>query len=141
MEKYEVLKKQEESRRPGKAVLLRSITQLCLTLCDPMDWGPPGFSVPEIFQAITLEWVVRPSSRESSHVFIQFSSVQFSCSVCLTFCNRMNRSMPGLPVAHHLSGLAQVHVHCIGDAIQPSHPLTPSASSALNLSQHQGLFQ
>ena len=36
---------------------------------------------------------------------------------------------------------AQVHVHCIGDAVQPSHPLTPSSTSALNLSQPQGLFQ
>ena len=40
----------------------------------------------------------------------------------------------------HLPKFAQVHVHCIGDAIQPSHPLRPSSPSALNLSQHQGLF-
>ena len=53
---------------------------------------------------------------------------------------RMDSSMPGLPVPHHLLKFAQVHVHCIGDAIQPS-PLTPSSPSALNLSQHQGLFQ
>ena len=49
-------------------------------------------------------------------------------------------STPGLPVPHHLPEFAQLHVLCIGDATQPSHPLTPS-SSALNLSQHQGLFQ
>ena len=49
-------------------------------------------------------------------------------------------STPGLSVPHHLLKFAQVNVHCIGDATQPSHPLTPS-SSALNLSQHQGLFQ
>ena len=48
--------------------------------------------------------------------------------------------MPGLPVPHHLPEFAQVDVHCTGDAIQQSHSLTPS-SSALNLSQHQGLFQ
>ena len=48
-------------------------------------------------------------------------------------------SKPGLPVPHHLSKFAQVHVYCIGDAIQPSHPLMPS--SAVNLSQHQVLFQ
>ena len=41
----------------------------------------------------------------------------------------------------HLPKFAQVHVHCIGDAIQPSHPLLPSSPSALNCSQHQGLFQ
>ena len=48
---------------------------------------------------------------------------------------------PGLPVPGHLPKLAKVHVHCIGEAIQPSHPLMPSFLSALNLSQHQGLFQ
>ena len=57
------------------------------------------------------------------------------------FCNPMNYSTPGLPVPHHLLKFAQVHVHCIGDAIQPSHPLMPSAPSAFNLFQHQGLFQ
>ena len=49
--------------------------------------------------------------------------------------------IPGLPVPHHLPKFTQVHVHCIGDAIQPSYPLTPSFPSAFNLSQHQGLFQ
>ena len=52
----------------------------------------------------------------------------------------MNCSMPGLPVSHHLLKFAQVHGHCISNAIQPSHPLTPSFS-VLNLSQHQGLYQ
>ena len=68
----------------------------------------------------------------------------FSQSVaqsCLTPCNPMNRSTPGLPVPHHLPKFAQVHVHCISDPIQPSHPLMPSCASTLNLSQHQELFQ
>ena len=56
-------------------------------------------------------------------------------------CNPMDCNMPGLPVPHHLLEFAQVHVHCISDAIPPSHPLTPSSPPALNLSQHQGLFQ
>ena len=46
-----------------------------------------------------------------------------------------------LPVPHHLLKFAQVHVYCIGDAIQSTHPMMPSCPSALNLSQHQGLFQ
>ena len=65
------------------------------------------------------------------------------CSVtqsCLTLSDPMDCSTPGLPVPHHLPKFAQVHIHCIIDAIQPSHPLTPS-SSALSLSQHQGLFK
>ena len=52
----------------------------------------------------------------------------------------MDCSMPGLPVPLHLPEFNQVHVHGISDAMQPSHPLTPSSSSSLNLSQHQGLF-
>ena len=52
----------------------------------------------------------------------------------------MDCSMPGFPVLHHLLELAQTHVHRVGDSIQPSHPLS-SPSPALNLSQHQGLFQ
>ena len=53
----------------------------------------------------------------------------------------MDCSIQGLPVPLHLLEFVQVHFHCISDAIQSSHPLTPSFPSALNLSQHQGLFQ
>ena len=49
----------------------------------------------------------------------------------------MDCSMPGFPVPHHLPEFAQVHLHCIGDAVQPSHPLMPSSLSALNLTQYQ----
>ena len=52
----------------------------------------------------------------------------------------MGCSTPGLSVPHYLLKFTQVHVHCISDAIQPSHPLMTS-SSALSLSQHQRLFQ
>ena len=47
--------------------------------------------------------------------------------------------MPDFPVHQQLPELAQIHVHQVGDAIQPSHPL--SAPPVFNLSQHQGLFQ
>ena len=53
----------------------------------------------------------------------------------------MDCSMPGFPIPHRLLKFAQVHVHCVGDAIQPSHPLSHSSPSALNPSRHQGLFQ
>ena len=68
---------------------------------------------------------------------IQFSSVAQSC---LTLCDTMDCSMPGFPV-HQLPELAQTHVHQVGDAIQPSHPLSSPSPPAFNLSQHQGLFQ
>ena len=60
--------------------------------------------------------------------------------LCLTLCNPMDCSFPGLLVLHHLPEFAQVHVHCIGDTIQPSYSLMPCSPSALNLSQCQRLF-
>ena len=71
--------------------------------------------------------------------YFQFSSVQSLGSVWL--CNSMDCSTPGLPVHHQLPELAQTHVHWVGDAIQPSHPPSSPSPPALNLSQHQGLFQ
>ena len=68
----------------------------------------------------------------------QFSSVTQSC---LTLCNPMNCSMPGLPVYHQLPEFTQTHIHQVGDAIQPSHPLSSPSPPAPNPSQHQGLFQ
>ena len=53
----------------------------------------------------------------------------------------MDCSTPGFPVHHQLLELAQTHVHRVGDAIQPSHPLSFPSPPAFNLSQHQGLFQ
>src|SRR5574341_595166 len=53
----------------------------------------------------------------------------------------MNRSTPGLLVLHHLPEFTQTHVHRIGDAIQPSHPLSSPSPPAPNPSQHQSLFQ
>ena len=138
------------------------VTQSCLTLCNPMDCSPSGFSMRGILQARILEWVAIPFSRGSSlprdrtwvsHIAgkyffpcgreaicisVQFSSVAQSC---LTLCEPMNRSMPGLPVHHQLPEFTQTHVHQVGDAIQPSHPLSSPSPPALSLSQHQGLLQ
>ena len=71
-------------------------------------------------------------------VSVQFSSVAQSC---LTLCDLLNRSMPGLRVHHQLPEFTQTHVHWVGDAIQPSHPPLSPFPPALNLSQHQGLFK
>ena len=74
--------------------------------------------------------------------FLKFHCCCFSVAqLCLTLCDPMGCNETGLPVPHHLPEFSQVHVHCIIDAVQPSHPLMPSSHSALNLSQHQGLFQ
>ena len=63
-----------------------------------------------------------------------------SLKLFLTLCDPMDYSTPGFPVLHHLLEFAQTHVHRVGDAIQPSHPLS-SPSPAFSLSRHQGLFQ
>ena len=68
----------------------------------------------------------------------QFSSVAQSCP---TLCDPLDCSTPGLPVYHQLPKFTQTHVHRIGDAIQPSHPLSSPSPPAFNLSQHHGLFQ
>ena len=114
----------------------------------------------EILQARILEVVAMPSSRGSSQpgiepglmspalaggslslappgkplIYIQFSSVT---QLCPTLCDPMNRSTPGLPVHHHLPEFTQTHIHRIGDAIQPSHPLLFPFPPAPNPSQHQ----
>ena len=69
---------------------------------------------------------------------LQFSSVAQSCP---TLCDPMNCRTPGLPVHHQLPEFTQTHVHQIGDAIQPSHPLSSPSPPAPNPSQHQSLFQ
>ena len=71
--------------------------------------------------------------------------VLFCChsvaKVCPTLCNPMDCSMPYFPVLHYLPEFAQTHVYWVSNALQPSHPLSPPSPLALNLSQHQGLFQ
>ena len=77
--------------------------------------------------------------QQSSHrTSVQFSSV---AQTCLILCDPVNHSTLALPVHHQLLESTQSHVHRVGDAIQPSHPLSSPSPPALNLSQHQGLFQ
>ena len=73
--------------------------------------------------------------------FFNCSSSSSVTQSCLTLCDPMNRSMPSLPVHHQLPEFTQIRVHWVGDAIQPSHPLSSPSPLAFNLSQHQGLFK
>ena len=145
---------------------MSEVAQLCPTLCDPMDCSLPGSSVHGIFQArntgvsshfflqgifptqglnpcflCLLHWqaeslpLVPPGEPTG---ISQFSSV---AQLCPTLCDPMNRSTPGLPVHHQLLEFTQTHVHQVGDAIQPSHPLSSPFPPAPNPSQHQSLFQ
>ena len=139
---------------------------VCAQPCNPMDCSSPGSSVHGIFRARILEWVAISSSRGSSwsryrtglsciscfgrqvlyhwchlgsHVRY-FRSVQSLSRVQLFATPWTNCSTPGFPVHHQLLKLAQTHVHWVGDAIQPSHPLSSPSPPAFNLSQHQGIF-
>ena len=73
----------------------------------------------------------------SKDVSVQFGSV---AQLYLTLCDPMDCSMPGLPVHHQFLEFTQTNVYCVGDVIQPSHPLPSPSPLALNLSQHQGPF-
>ena len=86
----------------------------------------------------TLSLLIRKKQLLIHSCFIMFSSVAQSCS---SLRDTMNCSTPGLPVHHQLLQFTQTHVHWVGDAIQPSHPLSSPSPPALNLSQHQGLFK
>ena len=103
--------------------------------CPP----PEDLPNPEIKPMSLTSLALAPlaSSGKLSSAF-QFSPVAQSCP---TLCNPMNQSMPGLPVHHRLPEFTQIHVHCVGDAIQPSHPLSSPSPPAPNPCQHQGLFQ
>ena len=83
-------------------------------------------------------WTDKQNVLVGTQWIIQFSSVAQSC---LTLCDPMNRSTPGLPVHYQLPEFTQTHVHRVGDAIQPSHPLSSPSPPAPSPSQHQSLFQ
>ena len=103
--------------------------------CDPTRQHLPKFSQIRILICIWLFFVVLVQSL--SHVQLFAASWIAACHAALSF----TISFTLLPVLHCLSlSLAQTHVHCVTDAIQPPHPLSPT-SPALSLSQHQDLFQ
>ena len=75
--------------------------------------------------------------------FYSYTDFQLSSGAqsCLTLRDPIDYSTSGFSVHHQLRELTQTHVHWVGDAIKPSHPLSSSSPPALNLAQHQGLFQ
>ena len=84
--------------------------------------------------------------KKGTHTYraLKVTHKESCCSVAklrLTLCDPMDCSKPGFPVLHYLLDFAQTHVRWVSDAIQPSHPLSPSSSITFNPSQHQGLFQ
>ena len=97
-----------------------------------------GLIFGNIFFFVCGEKQAYSGNLEGTGVSVQFSSVAQSC---LTLCDPMNRSTPGLPVHHQLPEFTQTHVHRVSDAIQPTHPLSFPSPPAPNPSQHQSIFQ
>ena len=104
--------------------------------CLPTPWFQT--STPQNCEEITFSYLRHMFGCTLLHGSNEFSSVVQSCP---TLWDPMGCSMPGLPVHHQLLEFTQTHVHWVNDAIQPSHPLPSPSPPALNLSQHQGLFQ
>ena len=102
---------------------------------DSFPFEPPGSKRSKCKKAKPVEGLQLGVRGISS---VQFSSVAQSCP---TLCGPMNRSTPGLPVHHQVPEFTQTHVHQVGDAIQPSHPLSSPSPPAPQPSQHQSLFQ
>ena len=87
-----------------------------------------------------IPYALRPTTQtiNQKQYCSKFNQIRSVAQLCLTLCDPMNRSTPGLPVHHQLPEFPQTHIHRVSDAIQPSHPLSPPAP---NPSQHQSLFQ
>ena len=128
--------------QPGACHCSHSLLPACGQGLTSLAWGGEGRPLPATMWANKLLPTGAPRSPEALEdrgacgVPAQFSSV---AQLCLTLCDPMDFSMPGLPVHRQLPEFTQTHVHRVSDAIQPSHPLS-SPSPAFNLSQHQGLF-
>ena len=75
------------------------------------------------------------------HTVASKGQIRSVAQSCLTLCDPMNLSTPGLPVHHQLPEFTETHVHRVSDAIQPSHPLSSPSPPAPNPSQHQTLIQ
>ena len=92
-----------------------------------------GKSAAKFWRIFLCTWHTHPNPM---YLWPSISSVQFSCSV-MSICNPMNCTTTGFSVHHQLTEFTQIHVHCVSDAIQPSHPLSSPSPPAFNLSQQE----
>ena len=79
--------------------------------------------------------------KQCSHVHDIHAIIIAQSLSYIQLCDHIDCSTPGSPVLHHLLEFVQTHVYWIDDATRPSHLLSPFSLPALNLSQHQGIFQ
>ena len=131
-----------------QGIFLTQGLNLCLSYVSCIGRVGQGLLLAPAVHLKMLKFKMFPNSAQTKHtepqatnmqlLVIQFSSV---AQLCLTLCDPMDGSTPGLPVHHQLPALTQTHVHQVGDVIQPSHPLSSPSPPAPNPSQYQGLFQ
>ena len=104
----------------------------------------PSISTSALLRLEIMNWV---NTMESLYICENMCIHIHTCCCCsvaklhLTLCDSMNWSRPGFLVFNYLLEFAQTHVHWVDNAIQPSHPPSPTFPPALNLSQHQRFFQ
>ena len=141
-----LMKVKEESEKVG---LKLNIQKTKIMASIPItSWETDGETVADLISGVSKITTDRDCSHEIKRCLflgrkimtnlVQFSSVTQSYP---TLCDPMNHSMPGFPVHHQLPELTQTHVHCVGDANRPSHPLSSPSPPTFNLSQYQGLFK
>ena len=129
---------------PPTSFPLVAITLFSASTCLFYSYSLIGFYISHISETIQYFFPTRCllSALFFSPLYLgclfSFSSVTQSC---LTLCDPINCSTPGLPVHHQLPESTQTYVHRVSDAIQPSHPLSSPSPPAPNPSQHQSLFQ
>ena len=124
-------------------VIATSLSSMLLILLVLLSCKMVSFSPIEPSRSVLYSCVFCISFAQLGYLGSRKLSVQFSSvsQLCPTLCDPVNRSTPGLPVHHQLPEFTQTHAQRVGDAIQPSHPLSSPSPSAPNPSQLQGLFQ
>ena len=140
------------SQKNGSQLPASRLLHQRLGVCPMSKW--PGTLLKDQRSWMTVCWSSEPNlflphdydGRENGCLppelsMLRSDQIRSVAQSCLTFCDPMNRSMPGLPVHHQLPEFTQTHIHWISDAIQPSHPLLSPSPLAPNPSQHQSLFQ
>ena len=124
---------QEVHNRQGRAI--DPSYSVCQT--EGLDSGPKALLVRPAFRSKGGGRGLMSYSQGWQLSSVQFRSVTQSCP---TLCDSMDCSTPGLPVHHQLLEFTQTHAHLVGDAMQPSHPLSSPSPPAFNLSQHLQLY-
>ena len=124
----------------GICLPLKLMTADCLGLhlSSPERRRAPESQMPEPQRVSVMDSYTQGLGLGLNHSSVQFTSVTQSCP---TLCDPMNCSTPGFPIHHQLPEFTQTHMHGVGDATQPSHPLSSPSPPAPNPSQHQSLFQ